>query len=121
MKPSRITAALGIILVGFGIYLFVISVKMGAFIPVLIGASLIYLAIAGGRVATLIFGHTCIVVGAYMITWGVMLPPVSELTMAHIFFRPLFWGIFSLMGGICAVIHGFCKCVNRQVEMFEKG
>lgn len=119
MKPSTITAALGIILVGLGIFLLINSIHMGAVIPVLIGGSLIYLAFSGGRVATLVFGHTCVIVGAYLITWGVMLLPVSEPTLAHIFFRPLFWGIFSLMGGICAIVHGFCKCVSKQVEQFE--
>ncbi|MCP4581033.1 MAG: hypothetical protein GY839_05405 [candidate division Zixibacteria bacterium] len=70
---------------------------------------------------TLVFGHTCIVVGAYLITWGILLLPHSEPTMAHVFGRPLFWGIFCLMGGICAIFHGFCRCVTRQVDEFETG
>jgi hypothetical protein len=119
MKPSRITAGLGIALVALGIYVIITSSSTGGIIPLLIGASLIYLAMGGGRVATLVFGHTCIVVGAYMITWGILLLPYSEPKIAHIFGRPLFWGIFSLMGGICAIFHGFCKCVGRQVEQYE--
>lgn len=119
MKPSRITGALGVVLVALGIFMFTKSYNMGGITPILIGASLLYLAIKGGRVATLIFGHTCIVVGAYLITWGILLLPVSEPIIAHIFFRPLFWGIFSLMGGICAIFHGFCRCVTKQVDQFE--
>jgi hypothetical protein len=32
----------------------------------------------------------------------------------------LFWGIFCLMGGICAIFHGFCRCITRQVDQFEQ-
>jgi hypothetical protein len=39
--------------------------------------------------------------------------------MTNIFGRPLFWGIFSLMGGVCAIFHGFCRCVGKQWEKFE--
>ena len=119
MKPSRITAGLGVILVALGIFGFVSSRSIAGFVPLLIGGSLIYLSINRGRIATLIFGHTCIVVGAYLITWGILLLPYSEPKMAHIFARPLFWGIFSLMGGICAIFHSFCRCVTKQVEQFE--
>jgi hypothetical protein len=121
MKPSRITAALGIVLVGIGIFLFIKSANMSGIIPFLVGGALIYQALSPGRVATLIFGHTCIVVGAYLITWGILLLPYSEPKMAHVFGRPLFWGIFSLMGGICAIFHGFCRCVTKQVDQFEQG
>jgi hypothetical protein len=121
MKPSTITGSLGLILIGLGIFMLVKGVSTGAVIPVLIGGALLYLAIRGGRVATLVFGHTCIVVGAYMITWGMLLLPLSHPTMTNIFGRPLFWGIFSLMGGVCAIFHGFCHCVTKQVEQFETG
>jgi hypothetical protein len=119
MKPSRITAALGVVLIGLGVFGIIGSFSIAAIVPLVIGASLLFLAIKRGRVATLVFGHTCIVVGAYLITWGILLLPHSEPKMAHIFGRPLFWGIFSLMGGICAIFHGFCRCVTKQVEQFE--
>ncbi len=119
MKPSRITAALGTVLIILGVLGIIGSLSIAGIVPLLIGASLLFLAINRGRVATLVFGHTCIVVGAYLITWGILLLPHSEPRMAHIFGRPLFWGIFSLMGGICAIFHGFCRCVTKQVEQFE--
>jgi len=119
MKPSIIVALLGVVLVGLGVVLLIESVRVGHIIPILIGGALIFLALHRGRVATLVFGHTCIVVGAYMITWGILLLPYSKPTLAHILGRPLFWGIFSLMGGICAIFHGFCRCVRKQVDEFE--
>jgi hypothetical protein len=119
MKPSRITAALGIVLIGIGTLGFIGALSIAGIVPLAIGASLIFLATSRSRVAVLVFGHTCIVVGAYLITWGILLLPHSEPRMAHIFGRPLFWGIFSLMGGVCAIFHGFCRCVTKQVEQFE--
>jgi hypothetical protein len=120
MKPSTISAFLGVILIGLGVLMLFMNFKVAVIIPILIGGALLYLAFGGGRVATLVFGHTCVVIGAYMITWGILLLPVSKPTVAHIFGRPLFWGIFSLMGGICAIFHGFCRCITKQVEQFEK-
>jgi len=119
MRPSRINALLGILLIAFGVYSFVKSNTIVGLIPFMVGCSLIFLALKRGRVATLLFGHTCIVVGAYLITWGILLLPYSEPRIAHIFGRPLFWGIFCLMGGICAIFHGFCRCVTKQVDQFE--
>ena len=121
MKPSRIMLLLGIVLIAFGAYRIVDGGVMGGIIPLVIGLSLCFLALKGGRVAQLLFGHVCIVVGAYLITWGVLLLPNSEPNIAHIFFRPLFWGIVCMMGGICGIVHGFCACVNRQVTKFEEG
>ena len=119
MKPSRINIALGIVLAGFGIFGFVKGAGLVGLVPFLIGASLIYLGINRTKVATLVFGHVCILIGAYLITWGILLLPHSDPKMAHIFGRPLFWGIFCLMGGICAIFHGFCRCVTKQTDEFE--
>ncbi len=119
MTPTKITAALGIILVILGILAIISSQSIAGIVPLVIGAALIYLAFYRGRVATLIFGHACIVTGAYLITWGILLLPYSQPGLPHILGRPLFWGIFSLMGGVCAIFHGFCRCVNKQIEQFE--
>lgn len=119
MKPSRITGGLGVVLIALGILGIISSQSMTGVIPLVIGSALVFLALKPGRVATLVFGHSCIVVGAYMITWGILLLPYSEPKMMHVFGRPLFWGIFSLMGGVCAIFHGFCRCVNKQFEQFE--
>lgn len=65
------------------------------------------------RKGLLLFGHACIIFGFFLITWGIYLLPVSRPTLAHIVTRPLFWGLFSLMGGVCANFHGFCRCVRN--------
>ena len=115
MKVRSLTALiLGIILFILGIVILVSSGSAGGVIPVLIGGALSYLGWRGGRIALIVFGHTCIVLGCFLITWGIYLLPYSKPTLSHIFTRPLFWGLFSLMGGICANCHGFCQCIRRQ-------
>ena len=119
MKPSRITVGLGVVLCALGILGIFLFSDTAGIVPALIGGSLIFLGFNRSRVGTLVFGHVCIVTGAYLITWGILLLPHSQPIVAHIFGRPLFWGIFSLMGGVCAIFHGFCRCVTKQVDQFE--
>jgi hypothetical protein len=115
MKPrSLVTVILGIILTVLGIAVFVMSGSAIGTIPLFIGGSLVYLGWCGGRTAILVFGHTTIVIGCAMITWGIYLLPYSKPTLSHIFARPLFWGLFSLFGGVCANYHGFCRCIRKQ-------
>ncbi len=112
MPKNPVGAVLGFILLAFGIFVLVRHGSMGGVVPALIGASLVYLGYRPGRVAVLVFGHTCIVVGSILVTWGIYLLPHSEPVWQHIIFRPLFWGLSSIFGGICANYHGFCQCVR---------
>jgi len=112
MKPRSLTTfILGIALVIIGVFL---TIKIGCPIPVIVGGALCYLGWSGGRTATILFGHTCVVLGCYLITWGMYLLPYCKPTPAYIFGRPLFWGFISLLGGICAIYHGFCACFRGQ-------
>ena len=117
MKIKNIVSfSLGVILLCGGIYALVASGFWGL-VPGLIGAALAVLGWLGGRVPLIIFGHTCIVVGAFLLTWGITLLPYSEPTLVGILTRPLFWGIISILGGICANYHGFCRCIlNKTPE-----
>jgi len=113
MKPhSLITLILGIILAILGAFALLFNGSIGGVILLLIGVSLCYLGWRGGRKALIVFGHACIVVGCILITWGIYLLPYSKPTLLHVFTRPLFWGFFCLLGGICANYHGFCKCIR---------
>jgi len=108
---NPIIFVLGIVLIILGILTIISGGGFGSIIPLLIGGALFYLGLRGGRTAVIIFGHTCIVVGCILITWGLYLLPYSKPTFLHIFTRPLFWGFISLFGGICANYHGFCQCI----------
>lgn len=113
MKTKQSVAAVlgGLLLIG-GLASLALPVKWVGVIPALIGASLLYLGYRPGRGATMLFGHACIVAGCFLVTWGIYLLPHSEPTLLHILGRPLFWGLISIFGGICANYHGFCRCVS---------
>jgi hypothetical protein len=113
MRPRGIVSfILGVILAVLGIFLLISGNGIIGLVPFLIGGALCFLGWRQDRVALIVFGHTCIVLGCVLITWGIYLLPHSKPILAHIFFRPLFWGLFCLMGGICANYHGFCKCIR---------
>ncbi|MCD4690605.1 hypothetical protein K8S17_04010 [bacterium] len=78
------------------------------------GVALAYLGFRPGRLGLLVFGHACIVVGCILVTWGIYLLPHSQPVWQHIFFRPLFWGLISIFGGICSNYHGFCRCITSR-------
>jgi len=113
MKRQHITIILGIVLIAFGVIFAVQNLWLGAIILSAIGLSLIGLGFRPGRASMVVFGHTCIFMGCLLTTWGIYLLPSSQPTLTHIFFRPLFWGLFSIFGGICAIYHGFCRCVRH--------
>jgi hypothetical protein len=76
MRPrSWVTVILGIVLAVVGIVTLVVGGSAGGTIPLLIGGSLCYLGWRGSRTALLVFGHTTIVIGCAMITWGIYLLP----------------------------------------------
>lgn len=109
-----ITFILGLLLIALGAYVVVAARTSHGLVPLLIGCALAYLGWRGGRAATIVLGHALVVMGCYMLTWGIYLLPYSQPIPAHIFGRPLFWGFITLFGGICAIYHGFCNCVRRR-------
>ena len=115
-RRSPVAIVLGIILAALGI-LGILGGGDGAgpFIPLLIGAALTFLGFMGGKRGQIVFGHACIVAGCYMVAWGVQLAQVvgSAPGWLQILGGPLFWGLFSIFGGICANFHGFCNCVQN--------
>jgi hypothetical protein len=114
----RVGTVLGLGLVVLGAVVMLTVSGLGGVVPVAIGLGLMFTSWHGGRVGTIVFGHISIVLGCYLITWGIYLLPYSEPTIKDIFLRPLFWGMFSVMGGICANYHGFCGCVRgRQADL----
>jgi len=107
----------GAILVLFGIYSSATAGLMAGIIQLCFGIALMYFGWKGGKTSLIIFGHTSIILGCFMFTWGIYLLPYSEPTIAHILERPLFWGLISIFGGICANFHGFCNCIQKRVNL----
>ena len=104
---------MGLLLVLVGFFL-LFSKAWGGVIPIVVGVFLIFLRFGEKRTLTICFGHFCIFLGCFLITWGIYLLPYSKPTVIDIFSKPLFWGLFSIGGGICANYHGFCKCVRKK-------
>lgn len=114
---------LGVLLFAMGVLGFVGGAGVNSAIPTLLGLALIHLALKGGRKALVVFGHTSIVIGCYLTAWGIHLAqiPGSAPTALQILGMPLFWGLFSILGGICANFHGFCSCVRSMAGEKEAG
>jgi len=113
MPKKPVGPIVGLALVAFGVFAMARGSVLGGLIPLLIGGGLIYLGYRPGRAGLILFGHVCIVVGSMLVTWGIYLLPHSQPVWQHIFLRPLFWGLISIFGGICANYHGFCRCVKE--------
>ncbi|MDZ7371309.1 MAG: hypothetical protein ONB12_09070 [candidate division KSB1 bacterium] len=113
-KPihSAVTFGLGIFLVIFGVFGLLLTHLPVKFIPLAVGFSLIYLGWRGGRTATLVMGHVIVVCGCFLITYGIYLLPYAKPDLSHLLGFPLFWGLVCMLGGICAIYHGFCHCVR---------
>ena len=115
MRPKHaVTASLGGALIIVAIAFLAVSQEVAGLAPLMIGLTLVYLGYRPGRGALILFGHACIVAGCLFVTWGVYLLPHSEAILSHILGRPLFWGLFSIFGGICAIQHGSCRCISTS-------
>ena len=123
MKTGGIVGLiLGLGLLAFGIYHLIIGMYLWAIIKILIGAGLIVSKFVNNRYGTIIFGHMTVVAGMMLLTAGIYYVPLiakqiektGELKIIYIFAMPLFWGFFATLGGVCAIYHGFCKCVRKD-------
>jgi hypothetical protein len=114
---APVSFALGVILFLLGIYAIINGGFTAGIIPFCFGLSLMYLGWKGGKTAAIIFGHVSIVLGCYMVTWGIYIIANSEPTIGGILSRPLFWGFIAIFGGICANYHGFCDCIHRRISL----
>ena len=102
----------GALLAAFGAWGAFVSSNPAKFIPLAIGLSLVTLSFWRSRRATVLLGHVIVTCGCFLITYGIYLLPYAKPDLAHILGMPLFWGLFCLFGGICAIYHGFCNCVR---------
>ncbi len=115
MKPKSIIALiLGVLILAMGVFNLIQGAAKGAVIPILVGLSLIYMSFSMNRTATIVLGHVFVVIGCFLITWGMHLVRFGNPNLFYILKTPLFWGLFSTFGGICAIYHGFCRCVRKE-------
>lgn len=113
MARRPLSIVLGALLCAAGVAVIAAARSAGGAVPMIIGAALVYTGSRPGRTATILLGHACIAAGCALTAWGLYLLPHSSPTWQHVLLRPLFWGLFSIFGGVCAIFHGFCGCVRR--------
>ncbi len=124
MKRARIlNLIIGLGLLGFGIYHHIVGMHMWAVIKDIIGLALIYLYFRPGRTAMIVFGHAAIVVGGMLFAGGIYLAPLvseyirqhnGQVTLGILLSQPLFWSVICIGGGVCAIYHGFCRCITHK-------
>jgi len=61
-----------------------------------------------------LLGHICLIIGCYLVAWGINLLPISSPEPIDILTKPLFWGMISILGGICANMHSCCRCIRNK-------
>lgn len=126
MKTGEwITFMMGAGLTAFAGWHFYTGLYLWASVILIIGAGLLVITFYKNRYAQVIFGHLTIVAGCMLTTAGLLYIPLMaegikaggyQITLAHIFGMPLFWGMFSIFGGICAIYHGFCRCIRCKTN-----
>lgn len=67
---------------------------------------------------TLILGHVAVTLGCLVGAWACyQLPFLTKApSLLEVLDLPLFWGMFTLLGGVCMINHGTCACCIRQHE-----
>lgn len=67
---------------------------------------------------TIALGHLAVTIGCLVIAYGLYQLPflVQAPTLTDVLDLPLFWGLFTLMGGFCMIQHGSCACCIRNHE-----
>lgn len=120
-KIISLIIALGLLV--FAVYHFIIGYVFWAVLKLLISIGLLFTVFSRKRSGLVIFGHIAIVAGSILLTAGMYYIPYTteviknnqgQIPLGLIFGLPLFWGFISVLGGICAIYHGFCQCVRRE-------
>ncbi len=119
---SPVPFGIGVALTVAGIWGVIVSSNPSVLVPVVIGVCLVLTGWRGGRRLTVLLGHVIVACGCFLTTLGIYLLPYAKPDIAHIFGFPLFWGLFSILGGICTIYHGFCHCVcgAKQSSLLTK-
>ena len=116
---NTITIVIAIVLLAFAIFQIVSAGLLHGIAPLFVSICLFILSFFPGRGTNILIGHLFIVLGCFLVTWGLYLLPHCEPKLAYILLRPLFWGFISIFGGICAIYHGFCNCVVAHSKKRE--
>jgi hypothetical protein len=113
---ARITFGIGVFVLLLGIVQFALSHNPMRLISVAVGNLFVFwgwkIGWATHRRLIVLLGHFAIAVGCLCATYGLcQIHFLSEMpTVAQVLDMPLFWGLFSVFGGMCMIKHGHCAC-----------
>lgn len=121
-KSSIITFVIAVLLAGYSVYHFAMGLVLWATVKLIIASALMISALWNDRRATVLMGHLIVIAGAFLFTAGIYLAPFAQqrameqgdTSFLDIISMPLFWGIVAIGGGVCAIYHGFCRCVRHE-------
>jgi len=67
---------------------------------------------------TVALGHAAITIGLLVTAWAFYQLPFLKgaPSLIEVLDLPLFWGLFTTVGGFCMIQHGTCACCIRQHE-----
>jgi hypothetical protein len=67
---------------------------------------------------TITLGHLAVTAGCLVTAYALYQLPGMRTTptLVEVLDLPLFWGLFTLCGGICMIQHGTCACCIRRHE-----
>jgi len=71
---------------------------------------------------TVLLGHLAITGGCLTVAYALYQLPFlpSAPTLVEVLDLPLFWGLFTVFGGVCMITHGSCACCIQQHEVRNK-
>jgi hypothetical protein len=116
--PITFAIGLAVALLGTGQFLFdhspirLLTVVLGLFFLVfgwLVGWTRF-------RGFTILLGHLAITAGCLVTAYAIYQIPGMKTapTLLEVLDLPLFWGLFTLFGGVCMIQHGSCACCIRR-------
>ncbi|MBL8027580.1 MAG: hypothetical protein JNL74_14260 [Fibrobacteres bacterium] len=117
---ARITFFIGIIVTMINIIQFAIEPSAGRIIGIIVG---LFVAIIGWKIGwtthrrfTILIGHIAVTIGAFVTAYGIYQVPFISVqpTAIQVLDLPIFWGLFTIFGGICMISHGHCNCTIRM-------
>ncbi len=122
-KAGILNLIIGVGLLLFAVYHHYTGLHIWAVVKDIIGCALVYIYFRPGRTSMLVFGHAAIVAGGMLFAGGIYLAPFAteairqnggQITLGILFGMPLFWSVISIGGGVCAIYHGFCRCITHK-------
>ena len=55
-------------------------------------------------IVALVFAYIFVFGGCYLVAWGINLLMKASASPVDIFTQPLFWGLYSIVGGFCFIL-----------------